>query len=557
MKNWGRSLRKRGLGLAILLATAFGLNCCTQQSSQLVPTPSPNPTGNPTPNPTPPPSTQDNILTNGDFSLGLECWNQWSWSSGSNFSLSTDYHSAPWSGELKCASSSSKPESEYVSPDIPVTPGKSYFLSLWSKCAPGAKAIIYIQATTAPRGGIIEDSLTCNGTWAQSKVTFTLVAGLSAFHFNILNYSQDLLIDDVVLTYSDGSVPVQTPSIHNGNRIVSVSENTVDVDGRPYLALGFVGTPQSAFTALRNMGGNTLLGAQSCFNVQGKGILDAAYEAGINVLPDSTKTAESHLDNNGMLGPSGSGGLASLPTIVSGIEAHLANIGWFLADEPDLAAPSVYWGYIAPSMFIEEAAAVRTKTPLPVVVDFQHAHYDVPSVDAPYNGSADIWMTEPYGAMTNVDHAANLLTGIQERPIWMFNSDSPVADIVPKAYNGIIDGVTGIFYFNWSSFSANPAAMAAASQVFSELNSLTNVIFSTPVTVTPPTGIIATGRSYNGKTYIFAVNQNATTVAGSFSAPGLPSGTPVAVQFESRSITAGSGSFTDTFTGVSRHVYVY
>jgi hypothetical protein len=44
-------------------------------------------------------------------------------------------------------------------------------------------------------------------------------------------------------------------------------------------------------------------------------------------------------------------------------------------------------------------------------------------------------------------------------------------------------------------------------------------------------------------------------VDGTFSAPGLGAGKQVAVLFENRSLSAIGGKFTDTFDGISRHVY--
>jgi hypothetical protein len=74
--------------------------------------------------------------------------------------------------------------------------------------------------------------------------------------------------------------------------------------------------------------------------------------------------------------------------------------------------------------------------------------------------------------------------------------------------------------------------------------------------VTAPAGIGAIARSLNGSVYILAANPTATLVQGMFLNPGLQAGTQVSVMFENRTIPAQAGGFTDSFSGVSRHVYV-
>jgi len=74
--------------------------------------------------------------------------------------------------------------------------------------------------------------------------------------------------------------------------------------------------------------------------------------------------------------------------------------------------------------------------------------------------------------------------------------------------------------------------------------------------VTPPPGIGAIARSQSGSVYIIAANPVASPVTGQFSMPSLQAGTQITVMFENRTITAGQGGFSDSFSGVDRHVYV-
>jgi hypothetical protein len=87
-------------------------------------------------------------------------------------------------------------------------------------------------------GGDTYQYLTCNDAWAPNQVKFT--SGLSAPDFFFYVFNSDiawLRIDDVVLTYADGTVPSQAV-LHAGTRNVGISGQTVRVDGAPYFARG-------------------------------------------------------------------------------------------------------------------------------------------------------------------------------------------------------------------------------------------------------------------------------------------------------------------------------
>jgi len=506
---------------------------------------------------------QPNILVNGAFSHGLQCYVDWVWSKTGmddyngdfDFFLSTDAHSPPYAAEIACKGSDCA-TAEIATDDVPVTVGKSYLLQFYTKCPTGGHGYFYIRNTTI---GTINKPLSCNGNWNLSQVSFTPAVGQPAFVVHIIDQGPlPLLIDDIVLTFSDGTAPTQT-WIHPGRRSVSVSPTAVFVDGSPYLALGFADVPYRSYRQAAASGANTIVGLSAdgptteCFNT-GKSALDTAYELGLNVLANTTFEARAGYDN-GTLSPNGGGGLLTLPHTAADYGPHLANIGWFLDDEPDLW---FVWYTLAPQMLIHEAAALRSKSTLPVLVDFQQAHYGPPSLIAPYNGSANIWMAEPYGTnFSYVTHATSLFNSIQKRPIWIFQNDIAVNLIVPKAYWAIVNGVTGLVYFDWPSFSNDQAGLDAVKEVFSELKYLKGPIFGQSTSVTTPPGITAMARQYNGRTYIFAVNPNSTSVTGSFTASGLTQGKEIQVLFENRTITSSEESFTDTFNGVARHVYIY
>jgi hypothetical protein len=500
------------------------------------------------------PANAQNILNNGGFETGLMCYGYWTWSNTGIdfagdylFTLSSDSHSGNYSAQIACKPGGTDcPRAAIISDPIPTTPGQTYILSAWIKCPSGGRVDFNAEDSA---GIFYAGPATCNGTWTQSSLTMTMSATATAFNFYLFNFgAQTALFDDVVLTYGDGTAPAPS-TLHGGTRTTSVSGTNVIVDGSPYLALGFFNVPPSDISLVKATGANTAHGSggsqsAACFNTGPKSYLDQLYEAGLNFVPDSTSTA--HMDTP-----------AVFPGIIQTFQPHLANIAWFLADEPDLVEVPVF-AYVDPTTFVAEGNAARSANVLPMFADMQHAAWSEASDDAPYAPAVDFWMAEPYGEdFSTLQHATSLLTSIAPRPIWLAEDLIDPTLIVPKAHWAIVNGATGIFYFTWPLFKANPDALAAATQAFSELTTLQGAIFGTKIDslVAAPSGVTTMSRYSQGTSYIMAVNPTATAVQGKFLVSGLTAGQQVNVLFENRTLTATAGAFTDSFSGIGRHVY--
>ncbi|HEY3836960.1 MAG TPA: hypothetical protein VGL72_10330 [Bryobacteraceae bacterium] len=320
------------------------------------------------------------------------------------------------------------------------------------------------------------------------------------------------------------------------------------IDGKPYFARGFFDVTYDDLPLAAAAGANTVSAvghtmSDACFNSPRANYQDRAYDLGLNMVPSSSSAAA--------LGAPG-----IFPKIMSRFANHIGNISWFLADEPD--QEMVSYNYIPAPSLLADYQAAKPGTSLPIMADFQHASWDTADAIRPYAGAVDIWMAEPYGPdFSRVNHAIETFNSVKRQPIWLAQ-DNPEPDlIVPKAYWTVIGGATGIIYFSWEYFKANPAKLAAATQAFAELHQLNDVIFAANVDsrVTPPAGIGAMARSLNGSVHIMAVNPKPDVVQGRFRVQGLEAGTQIAVLFENRIVTAEAEGFSDTFSGVSRHVY--
>jgi hypothetical protein len=490
------------------------------------------------------------------------CFSNWQWSiTGQDFLgdyiflVSTDAHSGRYAAGFQCTNPNGDCQYASVFTDrILTTPGKSYKASVYTKCPAGPtanKMTIEGEPGNGDSGDeIAAQPLTCTGDWTYAEVTFTPPA--SDFWINVYDVgTSPLLVDDLVLTYADGSVPDAPIPAHTGVRNVGISGQTVVVDGAPYLALGFFDVPYEDIAMAAATNANTVQAVQTnaaadCFLTENQSYLDALYEAGLNFVPHSNATAHSAAQ-------------ANLPSAMAAttprFAPHLANIAWLMDDEPD--QDYFAWAYVPPAMFINEYNAIKPTTYLPIFADFQRIWWETQD-DVGYTPGVDFWMGEPYGTdFSHINLTVNAFNSLQRRPIWLAQDAIDPNLIVPKAYWAIVNGVTGIIYFSWTNFKADPPTLAAATQAFTELRGLQNIIFAADASsqVTIPPGIGAMVRQQADTTYILAVNPGGSTVTGDFHVQNLQAGQTIAVLFENRTITADDGTFTDTFSPTSRHVY--
>lgn len=504
-------------------------------------------------------SSAQNILVNSGFEYGLMCYltNIWSYSGAFGagdykVQLSPDARSGSFSLEISCTGGDCF-KAALLSNHIPAAPNENYTMRIYAKCLPGATAAVYIPFTA---GGDTFTLLNCTGAWALNTINFRTSPTAQDFYYYLFSYYGGWVrFDDIVLTYADGTVPNPNP-LYAGVRNVKISNRTMYVDGNPYLALGFFDVPYSALSQAAATGANTLFGlgtdatAAACFNTKQKGYLDRAFELGLNFVPESSTTARMIAMN--------SLGVNALANAVQRFSPHRANIAWMLTDEPDQTFVP-FW-YMAPSKYLQAYSVAKARTTLPVFTDFQRASWSATSDVAPYQSGSDILMAEPYGIeMWGIMNATSMFKSFPPaRPMWMAQDDTEVSQIVPKAYWATITGSTGIGFFRWAEFKANPPKMAAAQQAISELSSLKNVIFGQNIDTQVVVGnwVGHAARFANGSSYILAVNPIAQNTQANFQVAGLLAGQQIDVMFENRTITASAGGFTDLFGGIARHVYV-
>ena len=209
---------------------------------------------------------QNNILNNGGFETGLMCYSEYSFSQNPQnfagdyvFSLSSDAHSGNYSAQISCDGSDCLKANIY-SDEIPVGANQAYAISLYAKCPSGTSAFLAVYGGST---GEVDLPLTCNGSWSPNQVTFQ--TGTTAGYINYALYlfgTSSAEFDDVVLTFGDGTAPQHTV-LHSGVRKTSISGQTVNVDGAPFLSLGFYDVGYYDLAQVAATGANTINGSGS------------------------------------------------------------------------------------------------------------------------------------------------------------------------------------------------------------------------------------------------------------------------------------------------------
>lgn len=555
-----------------------------------------------------------NILTNGDFSKGLSCYTQTpvGYTAGDLgdwlFYLSTDVDPGKLGGystEIFCpgpAGDCSK--AHFATERIPVDSGMTYKLTTTYKCGSGSTADIQVYSNGNGNMYIAEQGLTCDGTWrtTPTALTFTPPDGFMEVSFD--DFGADFLkVDNIKLTYLNGSVPNQTV-LYGGNpqrAVIPAGSTYVKVDGNPYLALGFYDVPGSvsSFQSARADGANTVTTAAApvtpvdkCFNTgqtSQQDYRDWAYLNHLNLLANSIYSVRTGYDN-GTKGQNGTGAEHVMSSMISTYGTHFANIGWILSDEPDINHPTfnVTGAELTTLDGIATQDIGNQNMSLPLFTAFNHATWDPNFINLGYGGATDIWGAEPYGYsqwQLEMDNAIGAFTSIQlqpTRPMW-FAFDGGLENgvyhpniIVPQAYYAVVRGVTGILYFDWGAFTASyppptcpstdpTCLLSDARQVFTELGALTTpqggplLAGSVLSGLTSQDQLPFVARSYQLQDYVIAVNTSSTqSYQGTFNVPNLPPNTTITVLFEGgRTFQSNTGSFTDPqgFATLTRHVY--
>jgi hypothetical protein len=129
----------------------------------------------------------------------------------------------------------------------------------------------------------------------------------------------------------------------------------------------------------------------------------------------------------------------------------------------------------------------------------------------------------------------------------------------------VTNGAKSIGYFThswsptYSQFRVSSAVQAEMARTDRQLTNFTPALLGSAGSVTKrelTSGRIdMISRTYNGATYIFAVNNGRTDEQVRFESPSL-AGRSVQVFEENRSITADSTGFADAFAPLAVHVYV-
>lgn len=363
---------------------------------------------------------------------------------------------------------------------------------------------------------------------------------------------------------------VYPPSPHR--QITFRQDRVMLVDGKPFFPLGFWSVRGDLPLAekLKRM-------AAAGFNVGkcGANQIDAFAEAGVMAIPSvPSKLPEFNDPQQKELWRSHFTKMHE-PTM-----AHPAVIGYFNIDEPAWGGKPYQpiqeaYRFIREldpyrPVFLNEAPRGKVEDLRPYALASDAYGVDIYPIPSP-NSHSEL----PDKMMTSVGKYTDICEEVtwNRKPIWMtlqgfawrqWNEPPNNQNLVyPNhaenrfmAYNAIVHGATGLFYwgFNWGL--ENWDFIAELGRTIRELNDMSTVLTSPTVAPTAlaadNTAIAILHKIHDNKNFYIVQNESGEPLTAAFRGAAA---TTLQVLTENRSLTAANGTFTDAFAPYDTHVY--
>ena len=121
----------------------------------------------------------------------------------------------------------------------------------------------------------------------------------------------------------------------------------------------------------------------------------------------------------------------------------------------------------------------------------------------------------------------------------------------------ICEGATGLIYYTWEEMDKNPGMWDDLRRVATEIKAAFPMLLSADalpaITADAGTWLHWTARQYQGKTFIYAVNNGDGEGTATFHLPHAPA--KITVPAESRTITPTGSDFSDAFAKLATRAY--
>jgi hypothetical protein len=350
--------------------------------------------------------------------------------------------------------------------------------------------------------------------------------------------------------------------LYGQSQVTVNADQTVSINGSKFFPISAY--IQSDYTGLKNMGVNTA-SRPFCVNIDAfnqivSNQLYCHYTAGGGCGEDNAVDIKNR-------------NAAPFTQSINQVKNSNYLFGYGLPDEPvsatGLSAADTKWAY----------DVIKAADPNhPVFLT------DYASDISAYKNSADIFLNDEYPYNNDVNplydiktKIKNMQTQVAPKPVWpIIQTGSQFgmptnAQIRAETYLSIALGSTGLIFYSYDvedaggvhniKLDGDPAFMK---NLITELKNFSPYFLGTKNTNLSYTSndIDAILRNYNGKSYLIAVNKNATAKSITFSLSGFSNATATIVGLSAagstrtgQTRTVSSGSLTDTFQGLEAVVY--
>ncbi len=527
---------------------------------------------------------EKNILKNGDFEYGLQCYapNIPNYNGYATYRFSSTQGISGNAIKIECYGNdcinyvlngqiqhkrASISTDEFYSPA-----GKEYIWSFYYKCTLNMQLTaqaLSTQNTFANAVYEVSERPSCDGTWKRfekefafknEKARLQVLATVKTGTENPIG--QNFIIDNMILKYKEGDI-LQTNLKYEGERDVKLS-SVFYVDNKPFFPLLIWGVPYEKLEEVKSWGANSVLSAsnlatEDCFNTKEGDYMDKAYKLGINIVGESTMTARL-------------GDLNLLKNAIERFSNHKSIIAWNIADEPDHFYVIPY--QIEADVLKQEYNVAKQATNLPIYSTMYRTYPYYPgetyesiiAYESQYKDSLDFWMIEPHiNNLHDFDTMTKRMDVLKQagpKYTWVdlfpYIGEQTDTDLVERGYWAVINGGKGITIDGYPTIMERESErLPLVKKLFSELQELDDIILLgedvTSQFSSESNGFGFIALRYNNKVYILSVNTNQDYKSITFTSD-LISGKEISV--EDRAISPNGNSFTDNFDGIERHVYI-
>jgi hypothetical protein len=484
-----------------------------------------------------------NLVSNGDFELGLQNWGSWGSWDGGDYSFGTADGDNAYSGQFSAAVfCNRKGRGGIFSRPRALPATGTYTLSFWAKASEPSQIMYGLEGD-----GITNYQRTPVTTeWQKLEMQTPVEAGKRPGVYLMSIGPGSVYFDEVTLAGEGMPAETATTAADQKPAKVECRGDVLLVNGKPFFAIGIY---RASPADLKGTAFNCLPGWDS----SDQATLDACAAAGIYMMPDLTGLTRGHLPQQAA-------------RCIESLKNHPALLAWYVCDEPDHGSWTVPPDELELARRVLRAADPNHPT-CAVIMPWAESNLYA------YADCLDILMADPYPIgskkptdFSSVTRANDVMRRATKsaRPTWSViqgTAEATPEEETAVVYLSLTHGARGVLFWEYDDAHKNPAVWAQIVKLAEEMRALTPALTSPdaaqPAKASSEAVSVLVKQAPDGLT-ILAINGSDKPATGvKVTVPGLGTRTGERL-FEAAAglaIKAQEGAISDDFAPYERHVY--